>query len=68
MIKKTYRVLDMHCPSCAMRIEGLEDELPGVRRVNASYQKQQMEVEFDETTVSEAQIIAAVADKGYTLR
>ena len=64
-MKKTFRVLDMHCTACVMRLEGLEDELAGVQRVSASYQKQQMQVEYDEKTVSEAQIIAAVKSKGY---
>ncbi|MCX7706785.1 MAG: cation transporter [Anaerolineae bacterium] len=66
MVKKTYRVNDMHCANCAMRIEGIEDELPGVRSVVASYKQGRMTVEFDETQVSDAQIIAAVQAKGYT--
>jgi|WetSurMetagenome_2_1015567.scaffolds.fasta_scaffold1459853_1 copper chaperone CopZ len=64
-VKKTYRVEGMHCSNCAMNLEGLEDDLPGIRRVSASYQKGQMVVEFDEITVSEAQIIAAVEKRGY---
>ena len=52
MVKQILRVTDMHCPSCAMRLEGLEDDLPGVVRVRASYPKQQMEVEYDETRLS----------------
>ncbi|MBN1372314.1 MAG: heavy-metal-associated domain-containing protein [Anaerolineaceae bacterium] len=65
MIKKTYKIADMHCSSCAMRLEVIEDELEGVRSVRASYQKARMEVEFDETKVSEAAIVEAVKDKGY---
>lgn len=68
MIKKTFRVTDMHCTNCVMRIEGLEDDLPGVKRVSASYQRGQMTVEFDETAVTEAQILAAVERLGYTAR
>ena len=60
-----FRVMDMHCSSCVMQVESIEDDLPGVRRVKASYQKARMEVEYDETMVSEAQIIAAVKQKGY---
>jgi copper chaperone len=66
MIKKTFRVTDMHCPNCAMHVEGIEDDLPGVKQVSASYQKGQMVVEFDETRLTEAQIIAAVKKAGYT--
>ncbi len=66
MIKKVFTVSDMHCVNCAMRVEGIEDDLPGVTRVEASYRKGQMTVEFDEARVSDAQIIAAVQAKGYT--
>jgi copper chaperone len=65
MIKKLFRVMDMQCSSCAMLVESIEDDLPGIQRVKASYQKARMEVEYDETVVSEDQIIAAVKQKGY---
>ncbi len=65
MIRKVFKVLDMHCTSCAMMIESIEDDLPGILRIKASYQKGRMEVEYDETKVSEAQILAAVKQKGY---
>lgn len=64
-MKITLPVSDMHCSNCVMKIESLEDELPGVRRINASYQKAQMTVEFDENLVSLQAIIAAVEKKGY---
>jgi len=67
MTRKIFRVTDMHCPSCAMRLESIEDDLPGIRQISASYQKQQMTVEFDEAMVSEAQILSAVNQKGYTV-
>jgi copper chaperone CopZ len=65
MAKRTFRVPDMHCTACVMRLEGLEDELTGVKRVTASYRKQQMEVEYDEAYVSTSQIIAAAKKWGY---
>ena len=49
-----------------MKLESLEDILDGVKEINASYHKQQMTVEFDETVLSEDQIIAAAKKKGYT--
>ncbi len=67
MVKQIFRIPDMHCTACVMRLEGLEDELPGIRRVHASYQKQHMEVEYDETLITAAQIRAAVEKKGYTI-
>lgn len=65
MIKKIYRVEGMHCSNCAMNIEGIEDDLPGIKQISASYQKGQMLVEFDEAKVSEGQILAAVEKRGY---
>ena len=65
MVKKKFRVTDMHCPNCAMHLEGLEDELPGVKRINASYKKLNMEVEFDESLLTVEQIVAAANEIGY---
>jgi copper chaperone CopZ len=65
MIKKTFLVSDMRCSNCAMTIESLEDELPGVKSVSASYHKGQVIVEFDEIKVSPQAIITAVREKGY---
>ena len=67
MLKKTYRIDGMHCSNCAMNIEGIEDELAGIKRVSASYQKALMVVEFDETKLSEAEILAAVEKRGYQI-
>jgi copper chaperone CopZ len=65
MIKKTFRVPDMTCTNCAMKLESLEDTLVGVKEINASYHKLQMTVEYDETRLSDEQIIAAAKKKGY---
>ena len=66
-MKKTFHILDMTCPNCAMHLESLEDDLPGIKEINASYKKGEMVVEFDETKITEPQIIAAVEKKGYHL-
>jgi copper chaperone len=64
-MKINFRVPDMECPNCAMHLEGLEDELPGIRRINASYKKQRMEVEFDEAKLTVEQIVKAANAIGY---
>ena len=64
-MKKTFKISDMHCSNCAMILESIEDKLPGIKEINASYKKAEMVVEFDETKVTEAEIIAAVEKKGY---
>jgi len=65
MTQKTYFVPDMHCSNCAMRLEALEDTLQGVKNIKASYHRQHMEVEFDETIITEAEILSAVQTLGY---
>ncbi len=65
MVRRTYSIPDMHCSNCSMKLESIEDDLPGITEINASYHKQQMTVEFDETQVSEVEILAAVKRKGY---
>ena len=65
MIKKTFKVPDMSCTNCAMKLESLEDSLEGVREINVSYHKLQMTIEYDEARLTEEQIIAAVKKKGY---
>jgi copper chaperone CopZ len=66
MIKKTFKVPDMTCSNCAMKLESLEDSLDGVKEVNASYHKLNMVIEYDEKKLTDEQIIAAVKKKGYT--
>ncbi len=66
MIKKTFKVADMSCTNCAMKLEGLEDVLEGVKEINASYHKLEMVIEYDESRLTDDAIIAAVKKKGYT--
>ena len=65
MIKKAFKVPDMSCTNCAMKLESLEDTLDGVKEINASYHKLQMTIEYDESKLTDEQIIAAVKKKGY---
>ncbi len=65
MIKKTFKIPDMTCTNCAMKLESLEDTLDGVKEINASYHKLQMEIVYDEQKLTDEQIIAAVKKKGY---
>ena len=66
MIKKTFKIPDMSCTNCAMKIEALEDDLDGVKEINASYHKFEMVIEYDETKLTDEQIVTAVKKKGYT--
>jgi copper chaperone CopZ len=66
MTRLVLSIPDMHCSSCAMKLEGIEDELPGILKIKASYHRQTLEVEYDESQVSEAQILQEVERLGYT--
>lgn len=65
MVKKTYKVSGMHCPSCAMVIEAdLEDA--GIK-ASCSYAQQTLDVESDESLINEEKIKQAVFRAGYSL-
>lgn len=65
MAKQVFHVSNMHCSACVMRLEGIEDELPGVTTVTASYRKQSMDVEYDEAQVTVEHIIVVARNHGY---
>lgn len=63
MIKKTFKLKGMDCPSCAILIEGeLEDQ--GVT-ARCSYAKEIVEVEYDEKKISEVDIHHIIHTSGY---
>lgn len=63
----TFHIPNIMCPACVMHLEGLEDELEGILFVKASYQKQRMEVEYDESLISELTIRSEVEKLGYQI-
>jgi copper chaperone CopZ len=65
MLKMTFKILDMHCSNCPMILESIEDDLPGIQKISASYARGTMVVEFDENKLTVAQILAAIKKKGY---
>jgi copper chaperone CopZ len=65
MEKLTLFIKDMHCANCAMRIEGIEDELPGIRQISASYRQAAVKVEYDPERISVIEIRAAIEKLGY---
>lgn len=65
MIKKSYKVLGMHCTSCPLVIESdLEDA--GVN-AKCNYARATLDVEFDETKTQEVKIADVVRLSGYAL-
>jgi copper chaperone CopZ len=66
--KVVLHIENMHCSNCAMILEGIEDELAGIKEISASYRKQQLVVRFDEKIIKIEDIVHAVEKKGYVVR
>ena len=64
-MKKRYSVTKMACAACAAGIERTVRKLAGVERCSVSLMGECMDVEFDETAVSEETILGAVKGLGY---
>lgn len=63
--KITLKIQGMECPNCAMTLEGIEDELAGVLFAEASYRKEELVVEYEESILNLEQIKAEVKRLGY---
>lgn len=66
MVKKRFQVIGMHCVGCAMSIDGVLEDLPGVKSAATNYARQFVEVNYDENQVTEKLIISAIQTEGYT--
>lgn len=65
MIKQRFQVTGMHCVGCAMNIDGILEDLPGVQSASTNYARQIVDVQYDEARVTEALIISAINATGY---
>ena len=67
MPKQLFNVKGMHCSACVMTLEGLEDEMAGIRSLKVSLHKQRAEIDYDEKKISADEIRRAFEGKGYGL-
>ena len=67
MIKKKFKIIDMHCSSCALTIDMDLEDLDGVMKAQTSYAKAECEVEFDPAKVQDEELIETVKKSGYTI-
>lgn len=66
MKKVLFKIVDMHCTSCAISIDGDLEDTGKVKSAKTSYAKGQIEVEFDPEKISEKEILAVIKQTGYT--
>jgi copper chaperone CopZ len=64
-MEKEYRIVGMHCASCAMSIDGELEELPGVQEATTSFARGRTRVTYDPAAVTEEKIVAAIREAGY---
>lgn len=67
MNKTTFQIDNMTCAGCAKTVQGALEELAGVKIAITSHVKKSAEVEYDESKVTEQQMIAAIQQAGYSV-
>ncbi len=65
MTKKRFNIKGMHCVGCAMTIDGALEDMQGVKEARTNYARQSVEVEYDERTLTDADLIEAIRVAGY---
>ena len=61
------KIKGIHCISCTMNIDGELEDTEGVKSSNTNYAKQQTEIEFDESKISEKRIAQIINKLGYNV-
>lgn len=64
-MKRKFNVTGMTCSACSSRVEKSVSKLPGCNAVTVNLLTNSMQVEFDETLLSEEKIVEAVVHAGY---
>ena len=69
MIKNVvFKIVGMHCSSCAMSIDGELEDTTGVKKSNTNYAKSQTEVMFDAEKIKEKDIVGIIKKVGYKVQ
>ena len=66
MKKVVFKIVGMHCTSCAMNIDGELEDTGRVKSSKTSYAKAYTEVEFEPKDISEKEIVEIIKKTGYT--
>lgn len=68
MIKKKFKIVGMHCSSCALTIDMDLEDLEGIKSAKTSYAKAGTEVEFDQLKINDQKILETIKKTGYEAR
>lgn len=64
-MKQRFHVTGMSCAACSAKVERTVKQLKGIQKAEVNLLANAMVVEYDETVLSESNIIAAVVRAGY---
>lgn len=66
IVSKKFKILGMHCTSCAMNIDGELEDTEGVKEAQTNFAKSEVEVKFDSSKLKDEDIISVIKAAGYT--
>ena len=66
MKKTIFKILDMHCTSCAINIDFELEDLDGVKSAKTNYARASTIVEYDPGKINDRKIIEVIKKAGYT--
>jgi copper chaperone len=65
---RTFAVEGMHCASCALLVDDVLADLPGVAHVETSRRRERSIVGLDPAATTPQDVVAAIQELGYTAR
>ena len=65
MKKEIYDITGMTCSACSARVEKTAAKLPGVQKASVNLLTNRMNIEYDETQLSQDEIVSAIEKAGY---
>ncbi|MCC4723065.1 copper chaperone CopZ [Salinicoccus sp. RF5] len=68
MAQKTIEVEGMTCGHCKSAVEGALSELEGVKSADVNLDANNVNVEYDESKVTESSMAEAIEDQGYDVK
>lgn len=61
----TLKIVDMHCTSCAINIDGALEDMQGVYSASTNYAQAKSTIKYDPKQVTPEQLQQTIADQGY---
>lgn len=65
MKKETYDITGMTCSACSARVEKTAAKLTGVQTVSVNLLTNNMKIEYDESALTQSEIVSAIEKAGY---